>query len=191
MQCNAIAMHVCNAYIYICTVYICMYIYTVYTYIYIHISELDQGLVSIRFMQHSESTGSVEKDTQVVSALKSEFLLHKTRQCERKNTPIKGVKRKSPHEPDMQDMHNTWRHIYIYIHTDTHILYWYTRHEAHTYFTMACSMMKSPFWVDQKSPLGSSNDLITGWWNHSFCWGHHFCCFKSDFSWCFTSVLCG
>jgi hypothetical protein len=104
MQC----MYATHIFTYVRYTFVCIYIiYTyIYTYIYmyihyIYISELDQGLVSIRFMQHSESTGSVEKDIQVVSALKSEFLLHKTRQCEKKTTPIKAVKRKSPHEPDM------------------------------------------------------------------------------------------
>ena len=107
MQCNAcmqrIYLHMYGIHSYVYTLYIHIYIH-IYIYMYIHyiyISELDQGLVSIRFMQHSESTGSVEKDIQVVSALKSEFLLHKTRQCEKKTTPIKAVKRKSPHEPDM------------------------------------------------------------------------------------------
>ena len=66
MQCNA-----CMQRIYLHMYGIHSY---VYTYIYIYISELDQGVVSIRFMQHSESTGSVEKDIQAVSALKSEFL---------------------------------------------------------------------------------------------------------------------
>ena len=144
-------MHVCNAYIYICTVYIRMYIHYIYIYIYTHIyiymyihyiyiSELDQGLVSIRFMQHSESTGSVEKDIQVVSALKSEFLLHKTRQCEKKTTPIKAVKRKSPHEPDM---YNTWRHTYIpdiyiytYIYIEIYIYYTDTQDMKHIHILL-------------------------------------------------------
>ena len=53
-----------------------------------------------------------------------------------------------------EDIHIYQIYIYIYIYRDIHILYWYTRHEAHTYFTMACSMMKSPFWAAVSSPFG-------------------------------------
>ena len=144
MQCNA-----CMQRIYLHMYGIHSY---VYTYIYIHIwARPGCGQHSI----HAALRVNRFRGERYPSCVSLEIRVP-VRQCERKTTPIKAVKRKSPHEPDM---HNTWRHIYtyIYIHiyikiytyyTDTqdmkhiHILLWHVR-----WWNPHFGLIKSHPWV--------------------------------------------